>query len=71
MRELHDKGSVQHFLASHGIKTVPEHAKAKPKSLVLKALAAGPLVVGLMLNMFDDENHVRSKVPWSFPAADC
>lgn len=61
MRDLHDKGSVQHTLASLGIKTVPETAQVKSKTMLLKALERGPIVIGILTNMFDDENHVRHK----------
>ena len=61
MRELHDRGSVQAFLAKLGLKTTPDHAKAKPTSLLLRALEQGPIVVGMKINMFDDDEHVRSK----------
>jgi hypothetical protein len=64
---VHGNSRVQHFLASHGLRTrgVPEamqqgHTVDKAKRLILSALETGVAVLGLNVSMYDDHTGVRS-----------
>lgn len=62
LRSLHDSSRVQNFLAGLGVKTTPNLARGQiPTGAVVRALERGPVVVGMSVNMFDDEDHVRWK----------
>lgn len=61
MLTLHDSSKLQSFLSSLGLKTVPYHENPKSVALVRRALETGIVIAGLKINMFDDDNNVRSK----------